>query len=134
MYPPGYGQMGGSNNPSTNPYYPYMMPGYMPPQYGSGKSNKRSSVEPTQQQGDKPAQISNEEVMSSIMELKSFIFDSNSRGKQKNRKGDDSSSDSYHRHRRREKYRRGQRRRRDPTPSEDENASDESPAFSFNKQ
>jgi hypothetical protein len=65
--------------------------------------------------------------MSSIMELKNFIFDSNSRVKPKR---DDSSSDSYHRYKR-SKYKR-RSRKREPTPSEDERISDGSPAFSFN--
>ena len=80
-------------------------------------------------QFDKTKVISNEEVMSSIMELKNFIFDSNSRPKPK--REEDSSSESYHRYKKREKYKR-RSRKRDPTPSDNEDLSDESPAFSFN--
>jgi hypothetical protein len=131
MYPPNYGQMMGSNNPNTNPYYPYMVPGYMPhqpqPHPSSSKSKPSSKESPDFEKNSK--NISNEEVMSSIMELKNFIFDSNSRVKQKR---DDSSSDSYHRYKRREKYKR-RSRKREPTPSEDEGKSDDgSPVFSFN--
>jgi hypothetical protein len=102
-----------------------MVPGgYMPPQPHQPSSRSKP---PTHELPDSK-HISNEEVMSSIMELKHFIFDTNSRVKPKR---DDSSSDSYHRYKRRDKYKR-RSRKKDPSPSEDEGVSDGSPAFSFN--
>jgi hypothetical protein len=82
---------------------------------------------------DKSKHISNEEVMSSIIELKNFIFDA-SNLKKKSRKAADSgysSTSSYHKHRR-DKYRKRSRKRK-ASPSDDE-MSDQSPSFSFNKK
>ena len=62
---------------------------------------------------EEPNQISNEEVMTSIMELKEFIFDANiNKKKSKRVEKDYSSSESRHRHKAysRDKYRKRSRK------------------------
>lgn len=71
--------------------------------------------------------------MSSIMELKSYIFDNKTKKRPK-RADSYSSSESYHRHRgySRDKHRRKSRKRNQP-PSDSEDDPEDSPSFSFSK-